>query len=439
MQKMPEDPLHVEISNVDEPSAALRQIQRVEEWIQRRVRHPRLLGVGATTVLALLFLLLVLRSALPVSELPAPARLSDFPPSTNLFSAALDSSIPGVMVVSEGGVLTALHQGTGTAIWHYKEVHGVWGMPQFSRGTVFVNTRDGRVVALDGATGKAIWFHSKRLSSASVLQVGDGIVFIRDQDLRTASGRVVALRISDGSLLWQHFTFHFTRFVVDNRVGTAYIGDAEGRITAIRIGNGAFLWGEYTRAWNWMNAYGSLIYVATWDGTIAALHAGSGTTLWQTHLRVGASGAPLIGERAIVVPTTDGGMSVLDADTGSERWTSGGEPLAMTGELVYSLTSDGRMSVRRTSNGVLLRLYEDIESVFPSEPGGAIFAVTARGELVALRAQSGTVLWQWSSPSPIVALSPARSLVYVSTSSDRVLALRVSNGSTYWNSGVPVS
>lgn len=432
-QQDPPNDDEVEIFDLEPRDPAGHRLRSGVILLRQAIRHPKLLGAGSTITLAILLALLVLRAGIPLSVLPTPARKNPFP-FKNLFPSAI-ASVPGeTLVVSKDGVLSAIHQGSGTTMWRY-EASGIWGMPRVTRGTVLANLQDGRVVALAATTGKVIWFHAKRFSSASLLQVGNGVVFIRDQDLRSFGGSVVALRASDGSLLWQQFTFHFAQFIQDDSTGVAYIGDAGGRITAVRIRSGTFLWAEHTRAWNWGTAKGPLLYIATWDGYVAALHAESGTPLWHTRLRIGASGAPLIGEGNIVLPTTDGGLFVLDAGTGLVRWTAqAAEPLLVSRGLVYDLASNGRMAVRSVGSGVMLREYQDITSVLPVEDTGEMFAVSASG-LLAFQTQTGVVRWRWSPPSPIVALSPAGSLVYVSTYSNGVLALRASDGSLLWKVG----
>ena len=131
---------------------------------------------------------------------------------------------------------------------------------------------------------------------------------------------------------------------------------------------------------------------------------------------------------------TDGGMSVLDASTGSLRWTAATEPLVSVAGLVYGLT-DGRLLVLRANSGTLLKWYRDIESVHFSKEG-QIFAVTSIGDLIVLQANTGAILWRWPAPSPILTLTPAGTLVYVSTRSDGIVALRVRNGSVFWHIAV---
>jgi outer membrane protein assembly factor BamB len=434
MQEEQDDPLAVEISNLDaseQSSVAERSLKRVEEWFWRRARRPRLLLAGATMSLVFVLLLLVLRSALPGAELPVPARVSSSP-SMNLFTTAIES-VPGeTLVVSPDGVVSALHQGTGTVIWHYQEGSGVWGVPIVVQGTIFVNTGNGRVIALQATTGKVLWSHYKPAFSASVLQVmHEGIVFVRDMAARTPGGSVAALRVSDGSLLWQLSTFHFAGFVADEGAGVAYIRDASGRITAVGIRDGLPQWAEHTAARNWLNAAGNRVYVATRDGEIDALAASSGTPLWHKHLRVGALGAPLISGESIFVPNAGGGMSVLDATTGDQRWAAEAEPFIIASGLVYSLTNDGRMDVLRARDGKLLKWYQGIESVLPTEVDGVIFAVSSGG-LIALQASSGLLLWHWQAPSPVLAVYPAGPLVFVSVRSSSGVMLRVRDGSLSW-------
>ena len=91
------------------------------------------------------------------------------------------------------------------------------------------------------------------------------------------------------------------------------------------------------------------------------------------------------------------------------------------------------MVLLRTGTGTLLRSYQEIDSAQFSN--GKIFVITATGDIIALQADTGAILWHWRSPSPVLALGPG-ALVYVSTRSNGIIALRASDGEVVWNIGV---
>ncbi len=419
----------IEITDLDGPPAPAALAHRLRYAKLVRYRRPLWL---ATVLAGLVLLFLLVLGPVLVSRPPAPGLISNAS-HMNLSSIAAPGPAGETLVVSQDGILSAWRQGTGAAIWQYREASGVWGTPQVAQGIILVNTHGGKVVALQATTGNILWTHYETSFSTSVLQVEHSIVFVRVQATRTPAGRVVALRARDGSPLWQQETLQFHRFA-DDRTGTVYISDEAGRITALRAKNGRLVWTEHTSSRSWIAVEGGLgfVTVATQDG-VAALRADSGATLWYTHLHPGALDVPLIGHGIIFVPTADGEMSALDATTGVVRWHAPAAPLAIAGELVYGLAQDDRMVMLRAGTGTLLRSYQEIDSAQLSN--GKIFAVTATGDLIALQADTGAILWHWRPPSPVLALGPG-ALLYVSTRSNGIIALRASDGSVFWNIAV---
>jgi outer membrane protein assembly factor BamB len=414
----------IQITDLDSEPAPAIPGRRLSYAKLARYRQPLWL-VTAVAGLVLLFLLVL--SPVLVARPPAPARINSASPM-NLFSFVVPGREGATLVVSQDGMLSALRQSTGKVLWRYKEASGIWGTPWVSGGIILANTNDGRVVALQATTGKPLWSHYEASFSTSVLQVDDSLVFVRTQAARTSNGRVVALRAGDGSPVWEQGVFHFHQFLIDARAGRTYISDGVA-ITALRTLSGRLLWTQHTSSRSWMNVSDGLVAVATQNGDIAVLHADTGFQYWHTRSHSGVLDSPLIGEREILVPSADGGMSAFDISTGSWRWSAESEPLVSSAGLVYCLTIDGRMAVLRADTGKQLRVYQQITSVQESE--GKIFTVT-KGDLVVLQAATGNILWRWHAPTPILTFTPTGTLVYISTRTG-MTALSAGNGSMRWD------
>jgi outer membrane protein assembly factor BamB len=418
----------IQISDLDDRPAFAALTRRLSCAKLVRYRQPLW---WVTVVAGLVFLFLLVRGPVLVARPPAPRIIHTSSPM-NLFASAAPGVAGEILVVSQDGILSAWHQGTGKVIWQYKEASGVWGTPQVAQGIILANTHGGKVVALQATTGNVLWTHYETSFATSLLQVEDSIVFVRVQATRTLAGKVVALRTRNGSPRWSLETLQFHRFV-DGHAGMVYISDGAGRITALRAKSGRLVWTEHTSSRSWMalEVNLGLVAVATQDG-VAALRANDGATLWHTHLHPGALDVPLIGGGIISVPTADGEMSALDATSGALRWHAPAAPLIIAGELVYGLAQDERIVTLHAGTGTLLRSYQEIDSFQFSN--GKIFALTATGDIIALQADTGAILWHWRPPSPVLALGSG-TLVYVSTRNNGIIALRESSGEVAWNVG----
>lgn len=155
------------------------------------------------------------------------------------------------------------------------------------------------------------------------------------------------------------------------------------------------------------------IYVLDTEATVRAFSASDGKELWETELvpeeedaEEGRGGGVAFNDGKLFVTTGFGEVHALDAATGKNVWTK--------------------------------KLREPFRAA-PTVNGGRVFAITSDNQLLALAAETGTVLWRHrgiaesagivSSTSPAV----AGSIVVVPYSSGELFAIRVQNGTPVWS------
>ena len=236
------------------------------------------------------------------------------------------------------------------------------------------------------------------------------------------------------------------------------------------------------------------VYAASRDGNVSAFDPVTGTRRWRTELKLPLSAGPGVGENRVVVASSDGFLVCLGADDGREIWRTdlAGESLApplVQGEAVVAYTIDGRLSVRSLYNGserwtleqalppltlrgsappvivgstiiagfdngrliasglldgatrweVMLspptgrsdlERLSDIDGTLASV-GQDVYATAYQGQLAALAAESGQILWT-RDISTHVGVAADLENVYVVSETGELIALRRPNGSELW-------
>jgi outer membrane protein assembly factor BamB len=236
------------------------------------------------------------------------------------------------------------------------------------------------------------------------------------------------------------------------------------------------------------------VYAASRDGNVSAFHPVTGERLWRTELELPLSAGPGFGRSRVVVASSDGFLVCLDADDGREIWRTyiAGESLApplVQGDSVVAYTIDGSLSVRSLYNGserwtleqalppltlrgsappvivgttviagfdngrliasglldgttrweVMLspptgrsdlERLSDVDGTIATV-GQDVYATAYQGQLAALAAESGQILWT-RDISTHVGLTADSENIYVVSETGELIALRRSNGSEVW-------
>lgn len=118
--------------------------------------------------------------------------------------------------------------------------------------------------------------------------------------------------------------------------------------------------------------------------------------------------APVVGGGQLFAMGTDGVVSAFDAATGARRWTQG-----------FEIKGDGDNSIY--GGGA-------------SFADGKVYVTTGLGEVAALDAKDGKLLWKVKPAGPLRG-SPtiAFGSVYVMTIDNQIVSLNVADGKTQWN------
>jgi outer membrane protein assembly factor BamB len=284
--------------------------------------------------------------------------------------AAGPSAGEGLVVVgTSSGTVIALESADGKERWRAKLSGEVLAAPLVAGGRVIVRTVDGRLRALEAADGKEAWMVEDlvpRLTlrgTSAPVRAGD-VVFCGFD-----SGRVMAVSIPTGDILWQaqvstpRGRSELERLAdIDAAVRVAgdevYAVGYQGRVAMIARESGQIWWTRDLSSYRDIGMDEGQLYVASSDGDVVALRRRDGGVVWQqTGLKRRGLGAPVVHGGAVVVGDFDGYLHWLDRETGRfvARERPGSTRFATTpivvGDRLFVIDDGGEITAFRAGDG----------------------------------------------------------------------------------------
>lgn len=272
----------------------------------------------------------------------------------------------GIVVVGgSGGDLVALDATSGAKRWQVAIGGEVLTAPTISSGIVVTRTVDGRLRGIRVSDGGTAWSYEQPVPRLTLRGNGAPVV---DGDMVFAgldNGKVVALSLATGDLLWSttvapsHGRTEIERLVdIDSPVRIlgedVFVVGYQGRIAMLARDTGQLWWGRDMSSNRGLVADGDTLYVTTSDSNVVALRRRDGTPVWtqDAMLRRGLT-APALSGDTLVVGDFEGYLHWLDAATGqllARGKTGGGRmtnaPIAV-GELLLLETDSGEVQAWR--------------------------------------------------------------------------------------------
>jgi outer membrane protein assembly factor BamB len=216
---------------------------------------------------------------------------------------------------------------------------------------------DGRLRGLKVADGVEAWNYEQPVPRLTLRGNGAPVV---EGDMVFAgldNGKVVALSLPTGELLWTttvapaHGRTEIERLVdIDSAVrivgDDVFVVGYQGRIAMLARTTGQLWWGRDLSSHRGLAVDSDTLYVTTADSTVVALSRRDGTPVWsQDSLLRRSLTAPVLADGALVVGDFEGYLHWLDVTTGQL--------------LARGKTGGGRMSNAPVAAGGLLLLETD--------------------------------------------------------------------------------
>jgi len=267
-----------------------------------------------------------------------------------------------VIVGSHAGDVIALHAANGKIAWKTQTSSEILASPAIAHGVVIVKAINGSLSAFSADNGHALWHYQQTeptliLRGASAPQISNDTVVTG-----FANGNLTKLTLRNGSLLWQQpiataeGSFAIQRMIdIDanpiisgHRV---YAATYQGRIVAMDISSGQMIWTHALSSYTGMAVDDNFIYVTDAKSYLWAFDKNSGKVIWcqkqleSRHL----SGPALIGN-TIVVGDAEGYFHWLSKNDGhfiarNRVALSGIFAAPVTdNSVVYVATKDGQLA-----------------------------------------------------------------------------------------------
>ncbi len=222
-----------------------------------------------------------------------------------------------LLLTTADAKVVALDAASGHQIWESKVTSEVLASPSGKDGIVLVHAIDGSVTALNGSNGEKLWYVDQSTPSLT-LRFSSAPAIVGEKALvGFSSGKLLAINLHTGLIEWDrtialaHGRSELQRMVdisadpivVDDNV---YVITYQGKLAAVNISSGNLLWEREISSYQNMAVAGDLLFVTDNEHALWAIDRQTGATHWkQTSLA----------ERYITGPTVVSGL-VAVADRG---------------------------------------------------------------------------------------------------------------------------
>jgi len=251
----------------------------------------------------------------------------------------------------------------GVQRWLARVNSEVLTAPVIANGLVLVRATDGSVTALDIRDGARRWIYQRSLPSLILRSQGEMLVVGRKLIIGMPGGKLVALSLSDGGVLWEapimlpRGATELER-IVD--VASAPVSDGkmvcavayQGRVACVDLESGNALWSRDVPSSYGLAIDHRNVYVTDELGAVLAYEKHSGRNLWKQGLLFarGVTAPALLG-RHVVVGDFEGVVHLLSAEDGSflSRAKTDGSAIRIAPAIV-----DDRVLIQTAKGGLFL-------------------------------------------------------------------------------------
>jgi len=306
------------------------------------------------------------------------------------------------------GRLAAVDADTGRKNWELKTRQPFSGGPGLDNERIYMGTIDGRVIAYELSGGAELWNAQVSSEVLSPPVSADGLVVVRCID-----GRVFGLEAISGRRLWIYdhkVPLLALRTDADLlvRAGIVFVGYDDGSVTALRLGDGSVVWNQtivspegrtelerLADIGQQMVIVASDLIVSSYKSRVVSLAADSGRLLWFKEIS-SATGVQ-VDRTNLAVSEKNDDLWMLDRRNGSTIWkvdqltNRGLTRPAFYGDYVVVGDKEGYLHWLDTEIGSFVARNRAGKKGFAAAPltiGTTMYVLTHDGELIAYRAGS---------------------------------------------------
>lgn len=272
-----------------------------------------------------------------------------------LLSGGLTIAGGHVYVGSEKAQVYALDAGTGAIVWQTMAAGEVLSRPTASDGLVLVHTSNGQLQALDENSGVVKWTVNLDMPALSLRGESAPAVAFGAAIVGGDNGRVSAVLMQQGQLIWQQRISQATGTTEIDRLsdvdttpvivnGVVYALAYNGNLTALDLRSGQILWKRELGSVNDFIVDGNRIYIADQNDRVLALTTDGGVTLWtQSDLLHRLLTAPALYNGSLVVGDSEGYLHWINPEDG--RFMAQ-QKVDSSGFLTEPVVADGKLLIQ---------------------------------------------------------------------------------------------
>ncbi|XZG71835.1 outer membrane protein assembly factor BamB [Chitinibacteraceae bacterium HSL-7] len=284
-----------------------------------------------------------------VAGAPADLRALDKASGNELWRVKLPADVAGGVGAGDGMIAVGTIKGQvlaysydGQLLWQADAPTEVIAPPLVTDNMVAVRTADGRITGYSTTDGSRKWQYVRQMPSLILRNYAPMVASRGVIVSGLAGGRMVAVRASDGTALWDvpvalpRGATELER--VSDVVSAPVISGStvcavayQGRVSCFNGPNGAPLWQREASSAAGVATDGKTVYIVDDAGMVSAHDLASGRSMWrQDKLAARRLSAPVVAGNAVVVADLDGVVHYLSQDDGSllDQVKTGGKRIA---------------------------------------------------------------------------------------------------------------
>ena len=248
--------------------------------------------------------------------------------SVGKLSAGVGSDGKLAVVVTMGGEVVALDADSGAEQWRATAGAEVLAPPAVTASVVVVRASDGRLLAFNSGDGTRRWVYQRAMPTLSLRSAAGMRVDERGLMVGYPGGKIVALNIETGGLLWE-LAVASPRGVTEleritDVAGTPVTTRSEvcavayqGRAGCFDLTNGRALWSRDFSSSTGLARDTRFVFITDDGDAVHGLDAFSGASAWkQDAMKRRQLTRPVVTGGYVVVADLDGYVHALDRESG---------------------------------------------------------------------------------------------------------------------------
>lgn len=240
--------------------------------------------------------------------------------------AGLTADSKNIYFVDYEGYLNALSI-KGFLEWR-SFVGEVFAPPLVSGDSVIIRSSSNRFISLNTIDGQELWSYQLPIPTLSIRSWGE--MSLKDNVIYSgiSSGKIIALNVSDGTLIWEgtysqpkgsseieRSNDTTSKPVVDDSI--VYIVASTGNIAALSRVDGSVLWSRPLSSFVGMGADDEMLYITHNSGSIYAVDKESNKVKWRNSDFLGRDvSKPVFYRNYLIISDYEGYLHFLDNKTG---------------------------------------------------------------------------------------------------------------------------